>query len=163
MWILIQVSITLLWYVHLCMARYAHIGTFELDVQTSLADGLNHDQMVMTWTSTRKQSPFELINDGRGIKCTINGTIKVEVAMTIVVKKNPNPVLVCLNLKSVDKASEKWCQPSKIAKLPKDTTFSFPLVWLYDVRQGDFIEISVVGKNMLYKEKEFNRIIAYYL
>lgn len=156
-------SITLLWIVHLCIARYAQIGTFKLDEETSLTDELNRKQTVMTWISTRTQSPFELINDGRGIKCTINGTIKVEISMTVVVPKDPALVLVCLNLKSVEKASEKLCQPTKITELPKDTTFPFPFVWLYDVREGDVIEISVVGKNMIYKAKEFNRMIAYYI
>jgi hypothetical protein len=33
----------------------------------------------------------------------------------------------------------------------------------YDVHEGDIIEISVVGKNMIYKAKEFNRMIAYYI
>jgi hypothetical protein len=145
------------------MARYAHIGTFKLDEQTSLTDGLNHNQTLMTWISSRTQSPFELINGGRGIKCTINGTIKVEISMTVVVQKDPKLVMVCLNLKSVEKASEKLCQPSKITELPKDTTLPFPFVWLYDVREGDVIEISVVGKNMIYKAKEFNRMIAYYI
>lgn len=156
-------SITLLWYVHLCLARYAHIGTFQLDAQRSLADELNHDQTVMTWTSTRKQSPFKLINNGTGIKCTIDGTIKVEISVTVVVGNDPNLVLVCVNLKSMEKVPEKLCQPNKISQLPIDTTLSFTLVWLYDVRQGDVIEISVVGKNMLYRSKEFNRLIAYYL
>ena len=156
-------SITLLWIVQLCIARYAHIGKFKLDEETSLTDGLNHNQTVMTWIRTRTQSPFELINDGRGIKCTIDGTVKVEISMTVVVMKDPEPVLVCLNLKSVEKASEKLCQPTKITELPKDTTFPFPFVWLYDVREGDVIEISVVGKNMIYREKEFNRMIVYYI
>ena len=156
-------SITLLWIVHLCIARYAHIGTFKLDEDTSLTDELNCNQTVMTWISSRTQSPFELINDGTGIKCTIDGTIKVEISMTVVVKKDPEPVLVCLNLKSDENASEKLCQPTKITKLPKDTTFPFPFVWLYDVHEGDIIEISVVGKNMIYREKEFNRMIAYYI
>jgi hypothetical protein len=51
----------------------------------------------MTWISSRTQSPFELINDGRGIKCTINGTIKVEISMTVVVHKDPDPVIVDSN------------------------------------------------------------------
>lgn len=149
-----------------CESEKHNKGSFHLDVKDSLKNVDPKKQNAMIWekSTEKSESLFTLENERSQIECTKNGTIKVELTMTVLVTDNPSNVLLCVNhLNQAKQRTEQECQQFKYLKSQAGYVTSIQLNCIYNVIECDKIHVTVVGTDMINRYRVFNRLLMYYI
>lgn len=153
-------------WVTFCESKKHNKGSFHLDVKDSLENVDPKKQNAMIWENCtdKSESLFTIEKERSQIECTENGTIKVELTMTVLVKDNPSNVLLCVNhLNQEKQRTEQECQQFKYLKSQAGYVTSIQLNCIYNVIEGDKIHVTVVGTDMINRYRVFNRLLMYYI
>lgn len=148
-------------YVTMCFSFKNNWATFYLDINSTL--NKIGKQVSLTWEVNHHSSEFNLSSNNSNIVCGSNGSIKIELTLTIAVRKQQNGSLICLNHLNKQIRQEQECQQFKPQPSLDGFVTQFPLNWMFDVYQGDQIEVTVVGKSLIKRVKSWNRLLLYYL
>ncbi|VDI35008.1 Hypothetical predicted protein [Mytilus galloprovincialis] len=146
--------------VSLCLSFKDNWATFYLDINSTL--NKTGKQVSLNWGVHHDSSKLSLSSDNSTIVCGNNGSLKIELTLTIVVRKQQNGSLICLNHHH-KKNREQECQQFKPQPSLAGFVTQFPLNWIFDVYEGDQIEVTIVGKSLIKRVSSWNRLLLYYL